>query len=136
MLLGDARVGKLADNIAGFGRALRRAGVKVDSQRIGLAKEAALAVGIAEKEDLSAAFESVMISREQDRLVFRELLTFTFRTRKSPINCWRSCYPAPKARPSPASAARVSVRHWLRRKNSVNKPNPPLKTRRSNLTRQ
>ncbi|MDP3170889.1 MAG: hypothetical protein Q8M91_11170, partial [Polaromonas sp.] len=70
MLLGDARTGKLADNIAGFGRALRRAGVKVDSQRIALAKEAALAVGIGEKDDLSAAFEAVMISREQDRLVF------------------------------------------------------------------
>ena len=28
MLLGDARVGKLADNITGFGRALRRAGVE------------------------------------------------------------------------------------------------------------
>ena len=82
MFLGDARAGKLADNIAGFGRALRRAGVKVDSQRIGLAKEAALAVGIAEKEDLSAAFESVMISREQDRLVFRELFDVYFQDPK------------------------------------------------------
>ena len=27
MQLGDSRTGKLADNIAGFGRALRRAGV-------------------------------------------------------------------------------------------------------------
>ena len=82
MLLGDARSGKLADNIAGFGRALRRAGVKVDSQRIGLAKEAALAVGVAEKDDLSAAFEAVMISREQDRLVFRELFDAYFRDPK------------------------------------------------------
>ena len=47
MLLGDARVGKLADNITGFGRALRRAGVKVDSQRIALAQDAAGHVGIA-----------------------------------------------------------------------------------------
>ena len=78
MLLGDARSGKFADNIAGFGRALRRAGVKVDSQRIALAKEAALAVGVAEKEDLSAAFEAVMVSREQDRLVFRELFDAYF----------------------------------------------------------
>ena len=38
MQLGDARSGKLADNIAGFGRALRRAGVRVDSARIALAQ--------------------------------------------------------------------------------------------------
>ena len=37
MQLGDARTGKLADNITGFGRALRRAGVRVDSSRIALA---------------------------------------------------------------------------------------------------
>ncbi len=82
MLLGDARVGKLADNITGFGRALRRAGVKVDSQKIALANTAALAVGLAEREDLSAAFEAVMISREQDRLVFRELFDVYFQDPK------------------------------------------------------
>ena len=82
MRLGDARSGKLAENIAGFGRALRRAGVKIDSSRIALAKEAALAVGISEKSDLSAAFEAVMISREQDRLVFRELFDVYFQDPK------------------------------------------------------
>ena len=49
MLLGDARAGKLSDNITGFGRALRRAGVKIDSHRIALAHEAASHVGLAEK---------------------------------------------------------------------------------------
>ena len=49
MLLGDVRQGKLADNITGFGRALRRAGVKIDSHRIALAHQAAGYVGIAEK---------------------------------------------------------------------------------------
>ena len=82
MLLGDARVGKLSDNLTGFGRALRRAGVKVDSQKIALANTAALAVGLGEREDLSAAFEAVMISREQDRLVFRELFDVYFQDPK------------------------------------------------------
>lgn len=82
MLLGDARQGKLADNITGFGRALRRAGVKIDSHRIALAHDAASHVGIAEKGDLSAAFETVMISREQDRLVFRELFDVYFQDPK------------------------------------------------------
>jgi uncharacterized protein with von Willebrand factor type A (vWA) domain len=78
MRLGDARSGKLADNITGFGRALRRAGVPADSARIALATQAAELVGVASKADLSAALETVMISREQDRQVFRELFDAYF----------------------------------------------------------
>ncbi|MGE4239706.1 vWA domain-containing protein [Ramlibacter sp.] len=79
MQLGDARTGKLADNIAGFGRTLRRAGVRIDSSRIALAQEAARWLDIGRREDVSAAFEAVMISREQDRAVFRELFDAYFR---------------------------------------------------------
>lgn len=76
---GDARSGRFVDNLAGFGRALRRAGVPVDGARIARAVEAALGVGLARREDVSAALEAVMISREQDRLVFRELFEAWFR---------------------------------------------------------
>ena len=79
MQLGDARVGKFADNLTGFGRALRRAGVQVDSSRMALAAEATLAVGLGTREDVGAACEAVMVSREQDRLVFRELFDAFFR---------------------------------------------------------
>lgn len=79
MQLGDARTGKLADNITGFGRALRRAGVPADSARIALAQQAALLVGLDRKDDLGAALEAVLVSREQDRLVFRELFDAYFR---------------------------------------------------------
>ena len=112
MLLGDARAGKLADNIAGFGRALRRAGVKVDSQRIGLAKAAALAVGVAEKEDLSAAFESVMISREQDRLVFRELFDVYFQDPKVANKLLAQLLPSAEGKAEP-SKRRPRVREAL-----------------------
>ena len=112
MLLGDARAGKLADNIAGFGRALRRAGVKVDSQRIGLAKEAALAVGIAEKEDLSAAFEAVMISQEQDRLVFRELFDVYFQDPKVANKLLAQLLPSAEGKAEP-SKRRPRVREAL-----------------------
>ena len=78
-MLGDSRTGKLADNIAGFGRTLRRAGVRVDPSRIALAVEATQAVGLAQKQDVSAAMEAVMVSREQDRLAFRELFDAYFR---------------------------------------------------------
>ena len=79
MQLGDARTGKLADNITGFGRALRRAGVRMDSARIALAQQAAQLVGVSSQADLSAAMEAVMVSREQDRGVFRELFDAYFR---------------------------------------------------------
>ncbi|RYY82192.1 MAG: VWA domain-containing protein [Comamonadaceae bacterium] len=79
MLLGDARTGKLADNVAGFGRALRRAGLRVDSARIALAIEATQLVGVASREDLGAALEAVLVAREADRAVFRELFDAWFR---------------------------------------------------------
>lgn len=79
MQLGDARAGKLAGNITGFGRALRRAGVRMDSARIALAQQAAQLVGVANKADFGAALEAVLVSREQDRSVFRELFEAYFR---------------------------------------------------------
>ena len=76
--LGDARSGKLADNLTGFGRALRRSGVPVDAARMALAQQALLLVGLA-RQDMAAALEAVFVSREQDRQVFRELFAAYFR---------------------------------------------------------
>jgi uncharacterized protein with von Willebrand factor type A (vWA) domain len=112
MLLGDARQGKLADNITGFGRALRRAGVKIDSQRISLAHQAAAYVGIAEKADLSAAFEAVMVSREQDRLVFRELFDVYFQDPKVANKLLAQLLPSAEGKAEP-SKRRPRVREAL-----------------------
>ena len=112
MLLGDARQGKLADNITGFGRALRRAGVKIDSQRIALAHQAAGYAGIAEKEDLSAAFEAVMISREQDRGVFRELFEVYFQDPKVANKLLAQLLPSAEGKAVP-SKRRPRVREAL-----------------------
>ena len=79
MLLGDARTGKLADNLTAFGRTLRRAGVPVDASRMALAQQALQCVGVDRRGDVSAALEAVLIGREQDRAVFRELFDAFFR---------------------------------------------------------
>ncbi len=79
MSLGDARTGKFAGNLAAFGRTLRRAGVPVDSSRIALSAQAATEVGLHNRDDVSAALEAVLVSREQDRTVFRELFDAFFR---------------------------------------------------------
>ena len=112
MLLGDARQGKLAGNITGFGRALRRAGVKIDSHRIALAHDAASHIGVAEKEDLSAAFESVMISCEQDRGVFRELFDVYFQDPKVANKLLAQLMPSAEGKAEP-SKRRPRVREAL-----------------------
>ena len=76
--LGDARTGKLADNLTGFGRTLRRAGVPVDAARMALAHQAVLLVGLG-RDDMRAALETVLVSRPQDRMVFHELFGAYFR---------------------------------------------------------
>lgn len=77
--LGDARSGKLAENIVGFGRLLRRAGLPVDSARIALGLRATQAIALENRDDLRWALESVLVSREQDRIVFHELFEAMFR---------------------------------------------------------
>ncbi|MGM9427707.1 vWA domain-containing protein [Hydrogenophaga sp. MI9] len=112
MQLGDARSGKLADNIAGFGRALRRAGVRVDSSRIALAASAALAVGLERKEDVSAAMEAVLVAREQDRMVFRELFDTYFRNPEIAQKLLSQLLPSAEGKAEP-SKRRPRVREAL-----------------------
>jgi hypothetical protein len=107
-LLGDARTGKLADNIAGFGRALRRAGLRVDSARIALAQEAAQLVGVDDREDLGAAMEAVLVSREQERGVFRELFEAFFRDPEVAHRLLAQMLPSTKGAAPPKRRPRVS----------------------------
>jgi uncharacterized protein len=79
MLLGDARSGKLPENLVGFGRTLRRAGLKVDSSRMATATTVLQLIGFEDKSDLSAALESVFVSEQQDRQIFRDLFDAYFK---------------------------------------------------------
>ena len=64
MNLGDARAGKMADNIVGFARTLRRAGFPMDSERISVALESALLIGLEDKRDFRAALEATLLCRQ------------------------------------------------------------------------
>lgn len=112
MQLGDSRIGKLADNVTGFGRALRRAGVRLDSARIALAQQAALLVGVSSKPDLSAAMEAVLVSREQDRMVFRELFDIYFRNPEVANKLLSQLLPSAEGKAEP-SKRRPRVREAL-----------------------
>lgn len=126
MLLGDARTGKLADNITGFGRALRRAGVPVDSARIALAQEAARLVGVASRHDLCAALEAVTVSREQDRMVFRELFDTYFRDPEVANKLLSQMLPSAEGRAEP-SKRRPRVTEALQPQKSFGKDAKPRK---------
>ncbi len=124
MQLGDSRTGKLADNIAGFGRTLRRAGVRVDSSRIALATHAAIAVGLGQKQDISAAMEAVMVSREQDRIVFRELFDAYFRNPDVAAKLLAQLLPSAEGKAAP-SKRRPRVREALAPQNAYGQQAKP-----------
>jgi uncharacterized protein with von Willebrand factor type A (vWA) domain len=110
--LGDVRRGKFAGNLLGFGRALRRAGVRTDARRIALAAQAATLVGVENRLDLAAAMEAVMVSREADRLVFRELFDAWFRDPELANKLLAQMLPRAEGRAEP-SKRRPRVREAL-----------------------
>jgi hypothetical protein len=79
MQLGDARQGKLGENITGFSRALRRAGLHLDSSKISLAIEATLLIGVERKDDLAAALRACLVSRPEDLVVFDQMFAAFFK---------------------------------------------------------
>ncbi|CAN7551304.1 VWA domain-containing protein [Variovorax sp. LjRoot290] len=105
----------------GFGRALRRAGVRTDSARIALAAEAAALVGVDSRLDLAAAMEAVMISREQDRLVFRELFDAWFRDPELANKLLAQMLPSAEGKAEP-SKRRPRVREALAAPRDAVKP--------------
>ncbi|RYY75872.1 MAG: VWA domain-containing protein, partial [Comamonadaceae bacterium] len=124
--LGDARSGKLAGHIVAFGRALRRAGVRTDAARIALATEAVGLVGIDRKADVRAAMESVMVSREQDRLVFRELFDAMFQDPELANKLLAQMLPSAEGKAEP-SKRRPRVREAL---TAPREASAPAKTER------
>ncbi|WP_225785005.1 VWA domain-containing protein [Xenophilus sp. Marseille-Q4582] len=110
--LGDARRGKLLPNLIGFGRALRRAGAPVDAARMALAAQAAQLVGVQDRHDLGAALEAVLVSREQDREVFRELFDAWFRDPELAHRMLAQMLPTAEGRAEPPKA-RPRVREAL-----------------------
>ena len=108
MQLGDARVGKMADNIVGFARTLRRAGFPMDSERISVALESALLIGLDDKQDFRAALEATMVCRQQDREVFDQLFDAYFRNPELTQQLLAQMLPkTTEAAPSPKRRART-----------------------------
>ena len=69
-------------------------------------------VGVDSKQDLSAAMEAVMVSREQDRLVFRELFDVYFRNPEVANKLLSQLLPSAEGKAEP-SKRRPRVREAL-----------------------
>ena len=110
--LGDARRGRLAANLVGFGRTLRRAGLPVDASRMALAQQAAGLIDLSQRQDLSAALETVLVCREQDRAVFRELFELYFRDPQMANKLLAQMLPTAEGRAEP-DTKRARVRDAL-----------------------
>jgi hypothetical protein len=112
VMLGDARAGKLADNMVGFGRTLRRAGLAVDSARISLAQQALRLIDIGRREDVRLALETVFVSKEQDRQVFVALFEAYFKNPDVAKQLLAQLLPqtkAPKSGPSRSARAQEAL---------------------------
>ncbi|WP_043917075.1 vWA domain-containing protein [Jannaschia aquimarina] len=70
---------RLAENIAHFAAALRRAGVPAGPDRVLLATRAVAAAGFTDKADFAHALEAVFVRRPEHRAVFRQLFRLYWR---------------------------------------------------------
>jgi len=107
MQLGDSRTGKFPEQITAFGRALRRAGVPVDSARIASAIEATELVGVARRDDLQAALAAVLVSRPQDLEAFEQLFQAFFRNPELEKQLLAQMLPKAPAAQAPTRQARA-----------------------------
>ncbi len=79
MQLGDARTGKLPENIVGFARTLRRAGLAIDPSRSMLAQQALMQIDLGNKAEVRAAMETIFVTESGQRPLFNELFTAYFK---------------------------------------------------------
>ena len=122
--LGDARTGKMPGNVLGFCRALRRAGLTLDSARIALSIKALDAVGLQNRGDVAAAMESVLVHRGQDRFIFRELFDAYFRDPKMANQLLAQMLPTAQGQSAPDNR-RARVREALNPPKIAPKDSPP-----------
>jgi len=118
MVLGDARTGKLAQNIVGFGRMLRRAGLPVDSARISLAQQALGLIDLVRKSDVQAALYATLVSREQDQQVFADLFEAYFKNPEIAKQLLAQLLPQAKAENKPPART-------ARAQEALQTPKPP-----------
>src|ERR1700689_142031 len=75
----DPPIGQTADNIIGFARALRAAGIPVGSGAVIDAMNALQLVEIGKRADVFATLETVFVKRHEHALIFAQAFNLFFR---------------------------------------------------------
>lgn len=98
--------GLIADNVVGFARALRAAGVPVGPGAVIDALKALRLIDIGNRADVFATLEAIFVTRREHRLIFAQAFDLFFR----PADEWKNMLdsvPLPDhARPTPPPASR------------------------------
>ena len=101
--------GVIADNIIGFGRALRAAGLPVGPGAIIDAMKALQIVGVSSRDDVYTALEAVFVKRREHALIFAQAFDIFFRA----VQDWDQLVDslpmpaAPLQKPPPPASRRV-----------------------------
>ncbi len=95
--------GNIADNIVGFARALRAAGMPVGPGAVIDAMNALQVIEIGNRADVFTTLESIFVKRHEHALIFRQAFNLFFRAAEE----WKhmlDSVPLPDARPEEAAA--------------------------------
>src|ERR1700754_157734 len=101
----NAPTGNIADNVVGFARALRAAGIPVGSGAVIDAMNALQLIEIGNRADVYATLEAIFVPRHEHALIFAQAFDLFFRATEE----WKSMLdsvPLPdhaKKKPPPAS---------------------------------
>lgn len=78
-MTGQPRPGRLADNVARFGRVLRAAGLPIGAGKVLAAVEAAALVGVERRDDFRAALAATLLDRPEQRPLFDQAFSVFWR---------------------------------------------------------
>ncbi len=99
--------GQMADNVIGFARALRAAGIPVGPGAVIDALNALQVIEIGNRADVFTTLESIFVKRHEHALIFAQAFDLFFRARRrTGSTCWIRCRCPTDAKKKPPPASR------------------------------
>ena len=98
--------GLIADNVIGFARALRVAGLPIGPGAVIDALKAMRLIDIGNRADLFTTLESIFVKRHEHALIFAQAFDLFFRRAEGRTSCWIRCRCRPEAQKPPPPASR------------------------------
>ena len=119
--LDNPATGQIADNVIGFARALRVAGLPIGPGAVIDALKAMRLIDIGNRQDLFTTLESIFVKRHEHVLVFAQAFDLFFRREQGNIHMLDSV-PLPREAQKPPPPASRRVQEAFAQSKSVNAP--------------